>query len=213
MLERASSTLGVAEFDRKTAFKNNSSKKKGNQLVTEILAPPPESSISQFFFPGLPDHYPLRKKVQITKNNSTAGMLWDLSQILFALLSCLQYVAETYSTSYKSAVYFRYLELILTQFFACDFLLNWYISSSWRYFLDPMTMVDMLTICPVYVQLLLGADNTNFAVLRFVRILRLIRIFRTFKALKTLNGIRRQILSLTLTLLCMTFLAAGNNLF
>jgi hypothetical protein len=195
-------------------FENQNSARYRKKTVLDLgstNAVPVESTFSQFLFPGLPDHYPLRKKIQITKQTSTGGMVWDILQIVLAVLSCIQYVIETYMTDYESAVCFKYIELVFTQFFAIDFILNWYISSSWRFLIDPLTIVDVLTILPVYLTLLTGEQSTNLGFLRFVRILRLIRVFRTFKALRNMNGIRRQMLSLSLTLLCMTFLAAGKS--
>jgi potassium large conductance calcium-activated channel subfamily M alpha protein 1 len=52
-------------------------------------------------------------------------------------------------------------------------------------------------------------DIPNLSLLRFLRILRLIRILRTFKLLGGVSGIKRQLITLSLTLLSLTFMAGG----
>ncbi len=184
--------------------------KKKNAILEAHQATNTEMSWSQLFFPGLPDHYPLRKKISITKNNSSLGSLWDILQIVLSVVTCAMYIADSYTTNYTTAYIFLLVELIITQLFMIDFLLNWYLDSTVNYLWQPLSLIDEFTILPVYITL--GTDSTaaaNLGFLRFVRILRLVRIFRTFKALRNLSGIKRQLLSLILTLLSMTFLAAG----
>jgi len=184
--------------------------KKKNSILEAHQATNTEMSWSQLFFPGLPDHYPLRKKISITKNNSSVGSLWDILQIVLSVVTCAMYIADSYTTNYTTAYIFLLVELIITQLFMIDFLLNWYLDSTLNYLWQPLSLIDEFTILPVYITL--GTDSTaaaNLGFLRFVRILRLVRIFRTFKALRNLSGIKRQLLSLILTLLSMTFLAAG----
>ena len=184
--------------------------KKKNTLLEAHQATSSEMSWSQLLFPGLPDHYPLRKKITITKNNSSLGSFWDILQIILSVVTCAMYIADSYTTNFTTAYIFLLLELIITQLFMVDFLLNWYLDSTFNYLLQPLSLIDIFTILPVYITL--GTDSTaaaNLGFLRFVRILRLVRIFRTFKALRNLSGIKRQLLSLILTLLSMTFLAAG----
>ena len=71
-----------------------------------------------------------------------------------------------------------------------------------------MTIVDILTIFPVYIGLMTGS-SVNLSIFRFIRILRLVRVLRTFRLLGGLSGLRRQLITLTLTLLSLTFMAAG----
>ena len=59
------------------------------------------SKIHAIIFPGLPEHYPLKKKMLMTKNNTSIGKFWDISQVLFSLLACAMYVANLYFTEYK----------------------------------------------------------------------------------------------------------------
>jgi hypothetical protein len=126
---------------------------------------------------------------------------------------CFAYIFETYSFSYADSIRFRYIELVATQFFTVDYLLNFYLDGSMNYFVELMPIIDALTIMPVYLNIFLAQDLSTFAFLRFVRILRLVRVFRTFKLLRNLSGVKRQMISLTLTLVSMTFLAAGTTIY
>jgi hypothetical protein len=185
--------------------------KKINRKVSDTALPTTPNnnfSLQNYLFPGLPEHYPLRKKIAITKANSPAGMAWDVLLILLSVIACLTYVVDTYLSSYQQSQNIMMIELVITQFFSVDFFLHWYIDGTLRYLANSMAFVDLITILPVYITLGIST-STRLGFLRFVRILRLIRVFRTFKVLRNLSGIKRQIISLILTLLSMTFLAAG----
>ena len=162
-------------------------------------------------FPGLPEHYPLKKKLVMAKQASFVGTFWDISQIIFSIVACGMYVAELGGTSYDDMKIFGLVELILTQFFLIDFIFNWFVThSTVSYLMEPLVIIDILTIVPVYVGLLeLGGGQTNLSIFRFVRILRLIRILRAFRMLRGLSGVKRQLITLVLTLLSLIFLASG----
>lgn len=213
MLNRAFSSRD--SFATKTANKQSTAiskiEKKINRKISDTslsLTPTSNFSIQSYLFPGLPEHYPLRKKIAITKANSKAGMFWDIMLIVLSIAACLTYVVDTYISSYTESQHILFFELVVTQIFVLDFFLNWYIDGTFRYLFTLMSFVDLVTILPVYIQLGIST-STRLGFLRFVRILRLIRVFRTFKVLRNLSGIKRQIISLILTLLSMTFLAAG----
>lgn len=172
------------------------------------IIPQSKFSIQGFLFPGLPEHYPLRKKIAITKANSLSGMVWDILLILLSVTACVTYVVDTYLSTYQQSQDILMLELVITQFFSVDFILHWYIDGTIRYLMNSMALVDLVTIVPVYITLWVNT-STRLGFLRFIRILRLVRVFRTFKVLRNLSGIKRQIISLVLTLLSMIFLAAG----
>ena len=163
------------------------------------------------FVPGSLEHMAVKKAFAIAKRSTLTGVIWDILQVVFSILACAMYVSETYVATYSAARIYNYSELIVTQFFMVDFLLNWFVApSTYKYFKSFMTMVDVVTIAPVYVSLALGDKSLpNLSLLRFFRILRLIRILRTFRLLGGVSGIRRQIITLSLTLLSLTFMAAG----
>ena len=168
--------------------------------------------ISRFLFPNVPEHHPLYRKLQLAKSQSIWGRYWDVFMILVSLYACSLYVAEQYDASYDNVQLYGMSEIVVTQFFAVDFLYNLAAAPVWlAYMTAPWTLVDMLTIVPVYISLGLSQQRkvVNLSVLRFVRILRLVRILRMFKLLNGMSGVRRQMITLTLTLLSLLFMAAG----
>ena len=167
--------------------------------------------LNDFFFPGIPAHYPLKKKLLLAKTSSPSGVYWDLLQVLLSVVACGLYVAETYSSTYEDQQIYGTSELLFTQFFLVDFLFNWFTAPDWYgFFGSPLTIVDVLTIVPVFIGLALqDTGNANLAIFRFVRILRLARILRSFRLLGGISGSRRQVITLILTLLSLIFLAAG----
>jgi hypothetical protein len=171
--------------------------------------PTKETSLISYFFPDLPEHYPLRKKIAISKSNSTIGSLWDLFLLFLSLVACAFYITDTYGIPYESVKYFQLVEILITQFFLIDFLLNWYLAGTYSFLYRPMSVVDIITILPLYLTFFTHLKKMKLGFFRFARILRLSRIFRTFKAIKKISGVKKQILTLSLTFLSMSFLAAG----
>lgn len=150
----------------------------------------------------------IKKQLLDFKYTTLYGTYWDILQVILSLVSCVIFVAETYISSYQAIRSYNLLEQILTQFFVIDFLLSWFISNTtFSYFMSPMTWVDVVTILPSY---LIYLQNTpDLSALRFVRILRLIRILRTFRLLGGFSGVKKQMITICLLILSLTFLAAG----
>lgn len=140
------------------------------------------------------------------------GRVWDVLMVMLSVLACGFYVAATYNSSYEAVQIYEWAETFYTQLFALDFIFNFLCAGNiFQYMIKVSTIIDLLTIVPAYVSYLEinRTSSSNLAVFRFVRILRLIRILRTFKLLGGLSGVRKQIITLSLTLTSMVFMAAG----
>jgi hypothetical protein len=161
------------------------------------------SQISPYF-----DFTSMKKQILDFKFNTIYGTYWDVLQVLLSILSCAIFVSETYEASYQAVRRYNMIEQIITQLFVVDFLLSWFVSvRTSTYFMSPMTWVDVITILPSY---LIYLQNTpDLSALRFVRILRLIRILRTFRLLGGFSGVKKQMITICLLILSLTFLAAG----
>jgi len=179
---------------------------------------PNKSAMSEFgvwlnnkLFPGLPSHYPLRKKILIARASSTGGVIWDMLQILFALLSCIFYVVSTFPLTLPETQSYYLLEVIMSQFFLAELLLGFYLANSLAFFIDFVTVIDVLSIMPVLIDFLVGEslDGGAYSFLQCFRVLRLIRIFKSFKLMRSTSGVKRQVIYLTVTLTSVIFLAAG----
>ena len=167
------------------------------------------SFVDDFLFPGLPSHYPLRKKILIARSTTPTGANWDVLMIVLPLLICCMYVTTTYIKNLQVVQAFYIVDVIITQLFLIDFLILWYTSYSWQFWIDFVTLIDILSILPVYVSLIYPDNYATLSFFQTLRVLRLVRIFKSFKWLRNLSGVRRQVLNLTVTLCCTIFLAAG----
>jgi hypothetical protein len=160
---------------------------------------------------NLPEHYPLFKKLQMLKSQTAFGRFWDVFLVILSIVACVFYVAETYVATYEAVQVYTVVEIIYTQFFAIDYIYNFFASPDYlQYMLSMWSFVDIITIIPVYVNLGIGSSRRiNLSVFRFVRILRLVRIMQTFKLLGGFSGVKRQFITLSLTLSSLVFMAAG----
>lgn len=162
-----------------------------------------------WIIPGTHNHITMKKRILQWKQLSKIGRFWDFLQIFLSILACGMYIAETYSTGFNEHLLYSYVELVVTQFFLLDFIFNWFTAVNTKvYMASVMTIVDILTIFPVYIGILTGSE-VNLSIFRFIRILRLVRVLRTFRLLGNLSGLKKQLITLTLTLLSLTFMAAG----
>ena len=199
---------------KKVLTQNNRSNGQ-SQTCWQFITTMSFSKFQSWLFPTMPEHYPFSKKLALAKSQSTLGNVWDILLIFMSVVACGIYVSETYDASYHAVQFYSVVEMVVTQFFAADFLYNFMsCSNTIPFLLESWTIVDLLTIVPVYFTLWLRANESeghgvNLSVFRFVRILRLIRIMRMFKLLNGLSGVQRQLVTLTLTLVSLVFMAAG----
>ena len=164
--------------------------------------------VSAILFPDLPDYYPFRKKVEITRINSFTGVIWDVTQVCAALIVCSTYVVGSHTLSLDGLTKLYYIDVVMTQLFLAEFVLGFYLKQSFLYF-DFFILVDMLTIVPVYMSFWLGTKYTRLDFLKCLRILTLLKIFKNMKFTRNLSAVKRQIISLVTTLVCLIFLTAG----
>ena len=71
-----------------------------------------KSILNAVLFPGIPEHYPLRKKILITRSSTAAGAWWDTIQIVMTVGICVVYVWGTFPISLETTKLFHLLELI-----------------------------------------------------------------------------------------------------
>ena len=170
------------------------------------------SYMNRQFFYDIPEFYPFRKKVIIYKQTSLFFMCFDMFIVFGSFLLCMNYVAETYDSSYEGQLYYGWTETIFTAVFIVDFLFSWYIfeGRTINYFTRFHTIIDFLTIVPVLTSYGTPDKGTNvFQIFRFLRILRLLRILKAFKEIYGFDELNRQIAQLSLTLVSLIFVAAG----
>jgi hypothetical protein len=166
----------------------------------------------KYLFPNLPDHYSLRKKIQITKNNTSLGFFYDLSQDFCTLLMCSVYITSTYFYQYSIIQNIQWIEMILSLYIFFDLLLGWYLSGHTSYFFEFHSIIDTLSVAPFFFDIICRyfiQQNFGYSFLQGIRTLRLVRVLRMFKTLRFFYSTRRAELKLFLTLACLVFIIAG----
>ncbi len=107
------------------------------------------------------------------------GKFFDLTIMALILLSTSVVIAE--SVDWIRGEYghvFHTIEWVFTAIFTLEFLLRLYtVRRPWRYVFSFLGMIDLLSILPTYLSLLVPGAQFLLA----IRALRLIRIFRVFK--------------------------------
>jgi hypothetical protein len=162
---------------------------------------------SLFLFPDLPEYFPFRKKVLITKTNSAIGTIWDTCQLLFTFCICFVYAFGTYDNDYSITRTIYIIQIVMVFTFLLDFMINLYLKPSILFFADFMTFVDILCMLPILLGFAIGGQAQYLNFLFSFRILKLIAIFDTYKPLKNMGGVKKQIMSLILTLVSLIFIA------
>lgn len=167
-----------------TAF-NDPDKVKKNNFNPRTILKSCYSTIHSFILPGIPEHYPLRKKLILAKSKSYTGVVWEISQVVMALITCVIYVMETYFATYQAVHMYKTLDMVITQFFLVDFVYNIITANSYRHFLsNAMTWVDVITIAPLYITVALETATKTASVLFFFRFIRIFRMARVLRVLR-----------------------------
>ena len=104
------------------------------------------------------------------------GKFTSFSLVSLNFVFVLLYVLETYSLSESVLSVFWILEVFITGVFSLEYLARIYSSDKgWRKGLEPLMVVDLLAILPVYL-ILLGPGFTVSA--GFLKVFRVFRVFR-----------------------------------
>ena len=112
-------------------------------------------------------------------SDTRAGRLFDLTLLGLILLSVVTIMLESVSELRdEHGRTFYILEWIFTALFTIEYLTRlWVVRRRWRYALSFFGIVDLLSILPAYIELLV--PGTHY--LMMLRILRLMRMFRILK--------------------------------
>jgi voltage-gated potassium channel len=123
-------------------------------------------------------------------------LLWIIGlSTLTVMLDSVDELREQYGTLFGT------LEWVFTCLFTLEYLVRlWVVRRTWRYVFSFFGVVDVLTIVPAYVGLLIPSTN-SFMVLRILRLLRMFRVLKMAEylgeagvLLNALSASRRKIL-------------------
>eukprot|EP00606_Chrysophyceae_sp_TOSAG23-5_P000096 GSChrysophyteH2.ASY1.ANO1.1748.1 assembled CDS len=184
-----------------------------------------DTTIGTALFPSLPIQYTLRKRLIIHRSVSPLWAAWDTLQMVLITLACGLFIASVYDLDYTMNRRMLITDLVVTQFFLFDFMLNWYMHPKLAYWADFMVCVNVyLSVCicvcvcvcvyvdlasmlPVYLSLVIRT-HTLLDFLKCLRVLRLVSVIRNYKPMHNVGGVTRQVVHLVLLLFIMTFLSS-----
>jgi voltage-gated potassium channel len=140
--------------------------------------------------------------------------------VLFAaVLSCVVYVVETYSS--RNNHHFETISFIVDLFvfgiFVIDYLLNILVSTSkWRYVCSFQGAIDLASLASI-VNIFAGADLSFLPLFRLLRVIKILRLFRTVSIVNVdrptppsaSEAIAFEIFSLVVGIILAIFLAAS----
>ena len=195
---------------RRPKLNDNSRSRLKNLAEQEDTSP--MRSIHRYFFPSLPDNYSLRKKIQISKNASKLGFIYDLSQDFSSVLMCGVYITTTYLDSYRAIQNIFNIDITISAYVLVDIILNWYLYGSIMYILQFAAIIDMLSVFPTVFSVLyiiVFRQNMSAFMSQLMGTLRLIRVIRIFKTLRFFYSVRRAMLKLVLTMFTLIFITSG----
>ncbi|MBE2293417.1 MAG: ion transporter [Phycisphaerales bacterium] len=134
---------------------------------------------------------PWRSKLHeiIFEANTPAGRIFDLALIIFIVLSVLCVMLDSVS-EFRAAhsTILRVLEWFFTVVFTIEYGLRLLcVQRPWRYAISFYGLVDLLSILPAYLSLVIA--GTHY--LLVVRLLRILRIFRILKLVNYLGEARQ----------------------
>jgi hypothetical protein len=170
-----------------------------------------QSLINKLFFPNLPDHYPLSKKLHIAKYNTTYGA-WYISLMHFiSVILCLEFYVAEQTNSYLAVQAVFAVETLLVLFLSIDSLGNCYISRQYTKTLH--FFVDVITVFPTFfllIYVVAAGRKMTYAQYEFLNILKLVRVLRIFRTLHLFKvRFQRIVFKLFLTFASLTFIASG----
>lgn len=170
-----------------------------------------EELVHRLLFPNLPEQYPFRKKLQISKNTTRVGLAYDLSQDFSSVLMCAVFIASTYYKSYAAVHTIFIMDISISIYVLMDILFNLYLVGS-RFLGDIRFIVDFLAIFPTFfltVYAILLGRKLSFFYSQLISTLRLIRVIRIFKTLRFFHSMRKAVLKLIMTMTCFIFICSG----
>ena len=149
------------------------------------------TAFNHWLFAGIPEHYPLKKKLTLLMTNTQMGMFWDIMLIICSLIASCFYIVETYlDTQYATVQWLHSADTVFTSLFTIDFVLGCMMAPNvFLYVIRLGTLVDLATFVPYYVQLAIQGLKIKLSIFRFLKIYRLIRIMRLFKSMRNISGV------------------------
>ncbi|KAI9009874.1 hypothetical protein BC832DRAFT_597262 [Gaertneriomyces semiglobifer] len=137
--------------------------------------------------------------------------LWMIFQVLCTVAAIVNYVLLTYSIQRRDRRHIKYFDLFLAAMFLLDYMLSFYTAEDClRFYFNPGSLIDLLSIVPPFVYVLISETSQYVWFLGLLRILRASRILRTYRLLSfSETEEKRELTILALTFMNFVFLSAS----
>ncbi|KAJ3053087.1 hypothetical protein HK097_005060, partial [Rhizophlyctis rosea] len=142
---------------------------------------------------------------------SRTARLWMVFQVLCTLLSIINYVLLTYTIQRTDRKAIKHLDLFLATMFLIDYSLSLYTAEDrLRAYFHPSALVDLVSIVPPFIYVLISETSQYVWFLGLLRILRASRILRTYRLLSfSETEEKRELTILALGFMNFVFLSAS----
>ena len=136
--------------------------------------------------------FTLRDWIAITMTTPSFNLvakIYFIATMIAILTSIVAFLVETQPKYWADgSPALTALETIIVGFFTFDYVVRLVVTRTprWRWFREPLNIVDLLSILPFYIELIVAATGAEakLGALLVIRILRIFRLARLFKAAK-----------------------------
>ena len=133
-------------------------------------------------------------------DNDIAGRIFDICLISLIVINIFMVILETFTIPSNIATIMKYIEIVSVILFTVEYFARLWTSdlifpnkkptsARIKYFFSFMALVDLLSILPFYLPMLIPLDLRVLRALRIIRLFRLFKINRYTDALSTISTV------------------------
>lgn len=141
--------------------------------------------------------------VQLSKDDDLASKIFDVALISLIIINIIMVIAETFKIPVNVQTAIKYAETISVIIFTIEYLVRVWTSdllypdshpviARIRFIFSFMAIIDLLSILPFYIPMIIPVDLRVLRALRILRLFRLFKINRYTDALSTIGKVFRK---------------------
>jgi voltage-gated potassium channel len=118
--------------------------------------------------------------------NTPIGKAIEALMLFLNFSVCLIFVIETYPISAQLFSILNGMEIFIVIIFSLEYILRFYAAKNKaRFVLNIFSIIDLASILPIFILLMLGSAPANYSMIMIIRILKIFRIFRFLRYIHT----------------------------
>eukprot|EP01133_Synstelium_polycarpum_P005621 gene5621-6484_t len=132
-------------------------------------------------------------------------------QTVLSVFSVVTYIYGTYlPINKKPPLFYPWIELSLTIFFTLHWMLDYYMSKDrLRYLYSFFSIVDLVTVLPIYIDLAYNGIFTELSTFQFLRVIRSVRVLRANRVLHIFNDITQYLFRVVIAIFTFILIVAA----